>query len=110
MNRSRPLVARWLSPEGTPRQARTLTPVQGPAHSVHEGGYAAVGGAIDAKRMREYAAGGGRHPRFPHPLVLRSLLPPLEPNAEVAGLPAYRPEHDEPTMFDGRLVLKLRRR
>ena len=80
------------------------------ARALHEEGYGAVGGAVDAKRLPEYAAGGGRHPRFPHPLVLPSLLPPLEPNAEVAGLPAYRPEGDEPTMFDGRLVLKLRRR
>ena len=80
------------------------------ARALHEEGYAAVGGAIDAKRLPEYASGGGRHPRFPHPLVLPSLLPPLEPNTEVAGLPAYRPEGEEPTMFDGRLVLKLRRR
>jgi hypothetical protein len=80
------------------------------ARALHEEGYAAVGGAIDAKRLTEYAPGGGRHPRFPHPLVLPSLLPPLEPNAEVAGLPAYTPEDEEPYMFDGRLVLKLRRR
>jgi hypothetical protein len=80
------------------------------ARALHEEGYAAVGGAIDAKRLPEYAPGGGRHPRFPHPLVLPSLLPPLEPNAEVAGLPAYTPEDEEPYMFDGRLVLKLRRR
>jgi hypothetical protein len=80
------------------------------ARALHEEGYAAVGGAVDAKRLPEYAPGGGRHPRFPHPLVLPSLLPPLEPNAEVAGLPAYTPEDEEPYMFDGRLVLKLRRR
>jgi hypothetical protein len=80
------------------------------ARALHEEGYGAVGGAVDAKRMPEYASGGGRHPRFPHPLVLPSLLPPLEPNAEVAGLPAYTPEDEEPYMFDGRLVLKLRRR
>jgi hypothetical protein len=80
------------------------------ARTLHEEGYAAVGGAVDAKRLPEYAPGGGRHPRFPHPLVLPSLLPPLEPNAEVAGLPAYTPEDEEPYMFDGRLVLKLRRR
>jgi hypothetical protein len=79
------------------------------ARALHEEGYAAVGGAIDAKRLPEYAPGGGRHPRFAHPLVLPSHLPPLEPHAEVAGLPAYRPEGDEPAMFDGRLVLRLRR-
>lgn len=88
------------------------------ARALHAEGFAAVGGSIETsgrvvKRMRPelqaYAPGGGRHPRFPHPLVCPSLLPPLEPNDEVAGLPAYRPEeHGEPSMFDARLVLRLR--
>jgi hypothetical protein len=80
------------------------------AQALHREGFSAVGGAIDARGFDEYAPGGGRHPRFPHPLVCPSLLPPLEPNAEVNGLPAYRAEGDEPFMFDGRLVLRLRRR
>jgi hypothetical protein len=80
------------------------------ARILHREGYAAVGGAIDARGFDDYAPGGGRHPRFPHPLVCPSLLPPLEPNAEVNGLPAYRPVGDEPFMFDGRLVLRLRSR
>ena len=89
------------------------------ARALHAEGYSAVGGAVEPERgllrrksaeLEPYAPGGGRHPRFPHPLVCPSLLPPLEPNAEVAGLPAYRPEGDEPSMFDGRLVLRLRSR
>jgi hypothetical protein len=85
--------------------------------ALHEQGYAAVGGAVELKRrslrkpapeLAPYAAGGGRHPRFPHPLVCPSLLPPLQPNDEIAGLPAYRPASDEPWMFDGRIVLRLR--
>ena len=80
------------------------------AAELHREGYAAVGGAIEGRRLPGYAPGGGRHPRFPHPLACPSLLPPLQPNAEVDGLPAYRPDGDEPFMFDGRLVLKLRRR
>jgi hypothetical protein len=80
------------------------------ARELHREGYAAVGGSIDARRLPEYAPGGGRHPHFPYPLVCPSLLPGLEPNAEVAGLPAYRPDGDEPYMFDGRLVLRLRSR
>ena len=89
------------------------------ARALHEEGYAAVGGAIEQERglvrrgdaaLEPYAPGGGRHPRFAHPLVLPSLLPPLEPNCTVAGLPAYRPEGDEPSMFDGRLVIRLRSR
>jgi hypothetical protein len=81
--------------------------------ALHEEGYSAVGGAVEARRTPElapYAAGGGRHPRFPYPLVCPSLLPGLEPNEEVAGLPAYRPDRDEPSMFDGRLVIRLRSR
>jgi hypothetical protein len=89
------------------------------AHALHAEGYSAVGGAVEPERgllrrksaeLEPYAPGGGRHPRFPHPLVCPSLLPPLEPNAEVAGLPAYVPEGDEPSMFDGRLVVRLRSR
>ena len=87
------------------------------ARTLHEEGYAAVGGAVETDgglfrrppaELAPYAPGGGRHPRFPHPLVCPSLLPPLEPNDEVAGLPAYRPDGDEPWMFDARLVLRLR--
>jgi hypothetical protein len=80
------------------------------AGALHREGYSAVGGAIDARGFDDYASGGGRHPRFPHPLVCPSLLPPLEPNTEVNGLPAYRPETDEPFMYDGRLLLRLRSR
>jgi hypothetical protein len=89
------------------------------ARALHEEGYAAVGGAIEQERglvrrgdatLEPYAPGGGRHPRFAHPLVCPSLLPPLEPNCFVGGLPAYRPENDEPSMFDGRLVVRLRSR
>lgn len=87
--------------------------------ALHEEGYAAVGGAIEQERgllrrgdpeLEPYAPGGGRHPRFPHPLVCPSLLPPLEPNCLVAGLPAYAAESDEPWMFDGRLTIRLRSR
>lgn len=89
------------------------------ARALHAEGYSAVGGAVEPERgllrrrsaeLEPYAAGGGRHPRFPHPLVCPSLLPPLEPNAEVAGLPAFVPEGDEPSMFDGRLAIRLRSR
>ena len=89
------------------------------ASALHAEGYGAVGGAIETAGglfrrapagLAPYSAGGGRNPRFPHPLVCPSLLAPLEPNDEVAGLPAYRPGDGEPWMFDGRLVIRLRRR
>jgi hypothetical protein len=80
------------------------------AAALHREGYSAVGGAIEARGFADYAAGGGRHPGFRRPLVCPSLLPGLEPNTEVNGLPAYAPEADEPSMFDGRLVLRPRSR
>ena len=60
------------------------------------------------RELEPYSPGGGRNPAFPHPLVCPSLLPPLEPNAEVAGLPAWRPEGDEPWLYDARLRVRRR--
>jgi hypothetical protein len=78
--------------------------------AAHEEGFAAVGGSIDVRRrpreLEPYAPGGGRNPAFLHPLVCPSLLPPLEPNAEVAGLPAWRPEGDESWVYDARIKLR----
>lgn len=83
-------------------------------YSAHTEGYTAVGGSIDARRpgteLEPYAPAGGRKPRFAHPLVLPSLLPPLEPNTQVAGLPAWQPEGDEPWVYDARIRLRLKPR
>ena len=79
--------------------------------SAHEEGFAAVGGAIESREreLRPYRAGGGRNPSFGEPLVCPSLLEPLEPNCELAGLPAWRPEGDEPWIYDGRIRARLRK-
>jgi hypothetical protein len=79
--------------------------------ATHEEGFAAVGGAIESRdrALRPYRPGGGRNPSFDEPLVCPSLLPPLEPNCEVAGLPAWRPEGWEPWIYDGRIRARLRR-
>jgi len=83
----------------------------------HTEGYSAIGGSVEwiAGRLRRapealepYAPGGGRNPVFAHPLVCPSLLPPLEPNTDVAGLPAWQPEGDELCVFDTRVKLRLR--
>lgn len=83
----------------------------------HTEGYAAVGGSVayehgrlmrkSPEELAPYAPGGGRNPSFAHPLVCPSLLPPLEPNAEVFGLPAWQPEGDEPWLYDARIELRL---
>jgi hypothetical protein len=78
--------------------------------AAHEEGFAAVGGAVESRdrELRPYRPGGGRNPSFPEPLVCPSLLPPLAPNCEVAGLPAWRPEGSEPWIYDGRITSRLR--
>jgi hypothetical protein len=82
--------------------------------AAHREGYAAVGGSLDMRRrpreLAPYEPGGGRNPAFAHPLVCPSLLPPLEPNDEVAGLPAWRPDGDEPWIYDARIRLLPRLR
>ncbi|HEY1367327.1 MAG TPA: hypothetical protein VGF23_09445 [Gaiellaceae bacterium] len=107
--------ARTFLPEGVEPDEDWLERIRG----LHEEGFSAVGGAVDAPSSRlsrrdpalaPYAPGGGRNPTFPHPLVCPSLLPPLEPNDDVAGLPAWRPVDREPWLYDGRAVLRLRSR
>jgi hypothetical protein len=104
-----------LEVEVTPRDTSgaRLFGAEGDADQIratHEEGYAAVGGSIDMRRrpreLDAYEPGGGRNPAFAHPLVCPSLLPPLEPNTEVAGLPAWSPEGDEPWIYDARLRLQ----
>jgi hypothetical protein len=78
----------------------------------HAEGYAAVGGSIEAgsrtdrRRLAPWAPGGGRNPRFEHPLLLPSLLEGLEPQAH-EGLPAYA---GADALFEGRAVVRLRSR
>jgi hypothetical protein len=85
----------------------------------HEQGFAVVGGAVEARgrlgrRRREldaWAPGPGRVPGFPHPLVCPSVVRGLEPSwmEPVAGLPALRPPAEEPWIYDGRIVVRLKR-
>jgi len=78
----------------------------------HEEGYAAVGGAIEAesradrRRFASWAPGGGRNPRFGHPLLLPSLLDEIELERH-AGLPSYA---GSDALFEGRAVVRLRSR
>jgi hypothetical protein len=78
----------------------------------HAEGYAAVGGAVEAgsraerRRLAPWAPGGGRNPRFGHPLLFPSLLDGLEPESH-HGLPSYA---GADTLFEGRAVVRLRSR
>jgi hypothetical protein len=86
--------------------------------AAHAEGYAVVAGAIEwhgVRRPRElapYEPGGGRVPGFGAPLLVPSVLPgvALEPLAEVAGIPAFAAPHDEPWVYDGRIVVRARPR
>jgi hypothetical protein len=76
----------------------------------HAEGWAAVGTAIApggrARELAPWRGGGGRNPRFAHPLLLPSLIDGIEPT-EHLGLPAY--DGDE-GLFDGRVAVTVPRR
>jgi hypothetical protein len=82
----------------------------------HAEGFAVVGGAIEGPEA-EYGAWAptpGRNPAFSAPLLLPSLVRPLEPTTHL-GLPAWAPDpklvayDEEPWVFDGRIRLRLPR-
>ena len=87
--------------------------------AAHAEGYAVVGGAIDwpdgvlhrrPRALHAYTPGTGRVPGFAAPLLCPSVLPgiELERLEDVAGLPAYAAPRDEPWVYDGRAVLRVR--
>jgi hypothetical protein len=84
--------------------------------NAHAEGWPAVGGAVEPgarfsgrgerRRLEPWAPGGGRNPRFAHPLLFPSLLEGLQHGTH-DGLPAY----DGPDgLFEGRAVVRLRPR
>jgi hypothetical protein len=80
----------------------------------HQEGYAVVGGSIEAGRAAQLAPWretGGRNPSFPHPLVCPSLVAGAAGRwvDDVAGLPAFEPAENEPSIYDGRIRLRVRR-
>ena len=90
--------------------AGTSEKPQAPLGTTVPGGFDCSGFVWRIYKLAPYAPGGGRNPAFQHPLVCPSLLAPLEPNTDVAGLPAWRPEGDEPWLYDGRATIRLRSR
>jgi hypothetical protein len=89
--------------------------------AAHADGFGVVAGAIRwdggllhhrPRALAPYEPGGGRNPAFAAPLVCPSVLPgiELERLEDVAGLPAYAAPQDEPWIYDGRAVLRVRPR
>lgn len=87
--------------------------------AAHAEGYAVVAGAVDwaGGRLRRrpaelapYEPGRGRIPGFASALLCPSVLPGLELErlADVAGLPAFAAPRDEPWVWDGRIVVRVR--
>ena len=93
----------WEAAIGTADRGAVVERVAAPA------GLAADPPMLAILPLRPYRPGGGSSPLFAEPLVCPSLLAPLVPNCEVAGLPAWRPEGPEPWIYDGRITARLRR-
>ena len=77
----------------------------------HREGYAVVGGSVQARsrppELSPYTP-PGRVPNFAHPLVCPSVLEDIEVQwTEVAGLPAALPPPEEPSLYDGRITVRL---
>ena len=85
--------------------------------AAHAEGFAVVAGAIAWDGLRRphalasYTPGPGRIPGFGAPLLCPSVLPgvALERLDDVAGLPAFAAPLTEPWVYDGRIVLRVRR-
>jgi hypothetical protein len=82
--------------------------------AAHREGYAVVGGSVDGRRrdpaLEPYRPGAGRVPGFPHPLVCASVVDGVAVEwIEVAGLPAAVPLGDEPSLYDGRIRVRVGR-
>jgi hypothetical protein len=85
--------------------------------AAHAEGYGVVAGAIDWEGGRrphalaDYEPGPGRLPGFTAPLLAPSVLPGIELERldDIEGLPAYAAPRDEPWVYDGRIVLRVRR-
>jgi len=88
--------------------------------AAHAEGYSVVAGAVDwparllhrrPHALEPYRPGPGRVPSFSHALLCPSYVvgTNLERLADVEGLPAFAAPHDEPWLYDGRIVLRAHR-
>jgi Ig-like domain from next to BRCA1 gene len=86
----------------------------------HAEGFAVVAGAVDwvggslkrrPRALDAYLPGKGRVPGFASPLLCPSVLPGVEIEriGDVEGIPAYAAPREEPWVYDGRIVLRIKR-
>jgi hypothetical protein len=102
-------------PEDAEAQLGDATPTDDWAERVfaaHREGFAVVGASVDARRpsasLEPYRPGVGRVPDFPHPLVCPSVVRGVDVEwTEVDGLPAAVPLDGEPSLYDGRITVRL---
>jgi hypothetical protein len=127
----------WFSELGSPMLSLDLdvAPRQGEPHAdlppnvapagdwdervraAHAEGYGVVAGAIEweggrrPRSLADYEPGPGRLPGFTGALLVPSVLPGIELERldDVEGIPAYAAPRDEPWVYDGRIVLRVRR-
>jgi hypothetical protein len=85
------------------------------ALAAHAEGYAVVAGSIEAPRslrraLAPWSDDAGRNPGFAHPLLCPSVLRGVEIERlpDVEGLPAFAAPADEPWIYDGRVVVRVR--
>jgi hypothetical protein len=83
------------------------------ALAVHAEGYAVVAPSIEPprrlrRRLAPWRDDAGRNPGFAHPLLCPSVLRgvELERLPDVEGLPAFAAPHDEPWIYDGRVLVR----
>jgi hypothetical protein len=84
--------------------------------AAHAEGFGVVAGAIEwdggrrPRSLADYEPGPGRLPGFTGALLAPSVLSGIELERldDVEGLPAYAAPRDEPWVYDGRIVLKVR--
>lgn len=81
--------------------------------ATHAEGYAVVAPSIDPPRrlrraLEPWSDRAGRNPGFAYPLICPSVLRGVEVERlpDVEGLPAFAAPHNEPWIYDGRVVVR----
>jgi len=100
----------WVEP--APDWAERVRAAHADGYGVVAGALAWEGGPLSRRprALAPYEPGPGRVPGFSAPLLCPSVAPGVQLDRldDVAGLPAFAAPGDEPWIYDGRIVLKVR--